>query len=100
MDTNMRGAIDAMSKNAADKGKLIEAGWLALKLVAIPATASETQIKEMRKAFFAGAQHLFASIMGILEDGHEATENDLNRLTQIDSELRHFVSELKEETML
>lgn len=70
-----------------------------MKLTVLPPNCSEVQITEMRKAFFAGAQHLFASLMGILEPGSEPTEKDLNRMSLIDTELRDFVNELKEEIL-
>lgn len=99
MKTDMRRIVDEMTKAATDSGNLIEAGWLALKIQAIPATASDVQIHEMRKAFFAGAQHLYASIMSILDGGSEPTDKDLKRMELIDTELRQFVKELKEEIL-
>lgn len=84
-----------LSRELVDKGLVIEAGWQALKATSVPANAPPVQIAEMRNAFFAGAQHLFASIMGILEDGHEATDADLNRMTQISNELDAFVAEYR-----
>jgi hypothetical protein len=88
--------IDEIVRKLADEGKLIEAGFVALRWKVIPRDAPEVQVEEMRKAFFAGAQHLFASIMTILEPGEEPTENDLHRLTLISEELEEFVRELKE----
>ncbi len=85
----------ALTKELTDRGKLIEAGWVSLQLVAIPEDATQEQLTEMRMAYFAGAQHLFASIMGILEPGEEPTDNDMNRLTLIHEELDRFVEEVK-----
>ncbi len=48
-------------------------------------------------AFFGGAQHLFASIMGILEPGAEPTDNDMHRLTLINNELEEFITQFKRE---
>jgi hypothetical protein len=85
-------AIDLaqLSKDLTTEGKLIEAGWVGLRLAAIPATAPEIQLNEMRMAFFAGAAHLFSSIMTILDPGSEATEADLGRMEKIDAELQAF----------
>ena len=44
-----------LTQALTDSGKIIEAGWVGLKLACVPETASEVQITEMRKAFFAGA---------------------------------------------
>jgi len=47
----------------------------------------------MRNAFFAGAQHLFSSIMTILEPDAEPTEKDMQRMDLIDKELRAFIND-------
>lgn len=86
-----REQLNTMAREFTDKGKLIEVGWIGLRLAAIPIDAPQLQIDEMRNAFFAGAQHLFGSIMGILDPGAEPTDADLNRLTLIDKELRDFL---------
>ncbi|WEF52529.1 hypothetical protein AFIC_001020 [[Pseudomonas] carboxydohydrogena] len=72
---------------------MIEAGWIGLRIAAIPLDAPAVQLDEMRNAFFAGAQHLFYSIMTILEEGSDATDNDLKRMDLIDRELRAFINE-------
>jgi hypothetical protein len=48
----------------------------------------------MRIAYMAGAQHLFSSIMTILEPGQMETEADVSRLDLIDKELDKFAQEL------
>lgn len=83
------------SKAMADKGKLIEAGWIAMRLMTIPAGASAIQLDEMRNAFMAGAQHLFGSIMTILDPEEEPTERDLHRMELIASELEAYGETLK-----
>lgn len=94
-----RETIIQMTKQANDAGKLIEAGWLGLRLIAVPKNASATQVSEMRKAFFAGAQHLFSSIICVLDGGQEATGADLRRMTRIHEELEQFLHEFKEENL-
>ena len=59
--------------------------------------APEVQVREMRKAFFAGAQHLFASIATFLEEGTEPTDNDVRRMEMIHVELEAFDDSLKRE---
>jgi hypothetical protein len=58
-----RAHLAQMHRKLLDSGCLIEAGWVALRLAAVPMDASALQLDEMRSAFFAGAQHVFASIM-------------------------------------
>src|ERR1700687_2995633 len=86
--------IDRLTRELVDKGKLIEAGWVGLRLMSVPPEASDTQVNEMRKAFFAGAQHLYASILGMLEPDAEPTNKDLERMGLIDAELQLFIKTL------
>jgi hypothetical protein len=85
--------LDELARQLIDKGLLIEAGFAALRAQAIPEDAPAVQIEEMRTAFFAGAQHLFASIMGVLDPDAEPTEKDMERMGKIDAELRAFIEE-------
>lgn len=87
--------INEITRRLADEGLLIEAGWVGLKLVSVPENASEIQISEMRNAFFAGAQHLWGSIMTVLDPGSEETEADLKRMDLIDQELKRFIADFK-----
>jgi hypothetical protein len=87
--------LEKLHRDLTDEGKLIEAGWIGMRIACVPADASEVQISEMRLAFFGGAQHLFSSIMSILEPDAEPTEKDLKRMELIDAELRRFASELE-----
>jgi hypothetical protein len=87
--------LEQLSRKLADDGKLIEAGWVALRILAIPHNAPAIQLQEMRLAFMAGAQHLFSSIMTILDPGLEETEADMTRMALIDKELEVFAEELK-----
>lgn len=86
-----RGFLRRLERELVDSGKLIEAGWVGLRLAAIPEDAGKTQLEEMRNAFFAGAQHLFGSIMGILDEDREPTEADLRRMSLISAELETFI---------
>lgn len=94
-DEMKRRVIEGVSKKFADEGKLIEAGWVAMKLSVLPQEMGEQQERDMRMAFMAGAQHLFASIMAVMEDDHEPTETDLKRMDLIHAELEAFRKELE-----
>ncbi|WP_293000084.1 hypothetical protein [Nevskia sp.] len=93
MTPQQRQQHDALVKAYTDKGKLIEAGFAALRLQVIPASASKTQVDEMRMAFFLGAQHLFASFMAVFDPESEPTAADLSALGKIDAELSKFAAE-------
>jgi hypothetical protein len=84
-----------VSKKLADAGKLIEGGWNAYRLLVVPLDASPVQIDECRLAFMAGAQHLFSSIMAVMDPDSEPTEKDLQKMDLIDKELNVFAREME-----
>lgn len=83
--------LAALMQKMNDQGRLIEAGWLSLRLAAVPMDAPQTQIDEMRNAFFAGAQHLFSSIMLMMTEGDDVEDQDLSTLEKIQQELDEFI---------
>jgi hypothetical protein len=87
--------LEQLTKQLANDGKLIEAGWVALRLQAIPPNAPAIQLHEMRLAFMAGAQHLFASMVWMLDSGLEETPDDMRRMDLIHEELDAFRRELE-----
>jgi hypothetical protein len=92
---NENQAVKLLVETATKNGLLIEVGWLGLRTLAIPPGAPQVQLDDMRMAFFAGAQHLFASIIGLLDPGTEPTDADFKRMTMIQSELDEFVKQFK-----
>lgn len=86
-----RAYLERLVRELTDKGKVIEAGWVSLRIATIPLDAPPIQLEEMRNAFFAGAHHLFGSIMTILEPDAEPTQKDLDRMTLIHNELEAFI---------
>jgi len=89
--------LESLTKTLMNQGRLIEAGWVALRIAAVPPDAPQVQIQEMRKAFMAGAQHLFASIMTGLDEDSEPTSGDMRRMDLIAQELEAFGRELERE---
>ena len=87
--------ITKLTKLLTDQGKIIEAGWVSYLRFVMPASASAVQIEETRRGFYAGAQHLFGSIMTVLDPGAEPTENDLKRFDYIHAELEAFVASFR-----
>lgn len=85
--------LERLSRELADQGKLIEAGWVGLRVACDLHDAPKDQLQEMRNAFFAGAQHLFSSIMTVLDPGAEPTDKDLERMDLIDRELKAFIND-------
>lgn len=92
--TEYQVGIEKLSKEFADKGRLIEVGWLSFRAIAVPPTASEGQVKDLRIAFFAGARHLFDSLMTIFESDDEPTETNMRRMALVNEELDALVNEI------
>ncbi|NTF67727.1 hypothetical protein [Rhizobium rhizogenes] len=87
--------LERLARELTDNGMLIEAGWVSLRLAAVPLDAPAIQLEEMRNAFFAGAHHLFSSIMAIMDPDDEPTAADLKRMDAISQELEGFIQQFK-----
>lgn len=87
--------LERLTKKLADDGRLLEAGWVSLRLAAISLSAPAIQLQEMRLAYMSGAQHLFASMMGMLDPGPDETPADMRRMELIQIELNDFTKELE-----
>jgi len=83
-----------LTAEAAKTGLLIEAGWAGYAL-SLSKGASQEQIDETKMAFFAGADHLYSSIMNTLDPGVEETADDMKKMEQIHNELGRFRERLK-----
>lgn len=81
---------DELAKKFVEQGKLIEAGWQIMNSLILPKAAGEVQRREMRKAFFMGAQHLYASLIAIMDKDREITEADITKMTAVHEELEKF----------
>ena len=95
MDMDMNDMQREICRKLADKGRVVEAGWMSLRIAVIDPDAPANQLAEMRMAFFAGAQHLFRNIISMLDTGREPTEGDLRRMTAISKELDGFIEDFK-----
>lgn len=91
MKPSIQQVAQELSEDLADAGKIIEGGFVGFKMMVIPDFVPQVQINEMRMAFFAGAQHLFSSIMAVMDRGDETpTEKDMLRISLIHYELENF----------
>jgi hypothetical protein len=87
-----------LEQDLADVGKIIEGGFLGLCLMAYP-SAPDSQVKEIRKVFFAGAHHLFNTMISVVDPGEEITDKDLNRMALIQKELDDFINQFEGENL-
>ena len=94
MNEQQRRIHDELMKRFTADGKLIEAGWQSMLLLVVPKDAPPVQVSEMRKAFFMGAQHLYAALMSIMDEDAEPTDADMDKMTLIHNELEAFRMEV------
>ena len=92
----LKEAAETITRNLSEQGRIIEAGWTGFALMAsIGHRTDPLRAMELRKAFYAGALHLYSSILVILDLGDEPSEADLRRLDLISKELRDFEASLR-----
>lgn len=88
---------DELTQKLIEQGLIMKAGWIGYEAACVPVLASETQRKETEVAFYAGALHLFTSIMsGAFDENAEPSKEDEARLTNIQRELDEFQIRLLE----
>ena len=75
---------------------LIAEKWNECARMILPADCSPLQRREMRRAFYAGAEGLLKAIMADLADEPDVTPNDMNLMLSIDRELREFAQLVKD----
>jgi len=95
-DKKLEQICQAVTKDLVDRGKLIEAGFVIFRTMAMPEDCHQAQIDDMQTAFMAGAQHLFASIMTTLDPGDDMTDADMRRLDAIGNELEEWRAKMRE----
>lgn len=70
---------------------IISDEWQSFRRSVIPASAPPVQIRESKRAFYAGAASLFSAIIAILDpSSNEPTEQDLRVMDSINQELQEF----------
>jgi hypothetical protein len=69
--------------------------WDSYAKDVVPKDAPTVQRWETRRAFYAGAQAVFMSILTMLDPGTEPTEADLRKMDALDQELRIFKEEVR-----
>jgi len=71
--------LDKETRKLIEQGKLIEAGWVSLRLQMVPSDALPGQLDDMRTAFFSGAQFLHALIINQKMDKLKSLGDELHR---------------------
>jgi hypothetical protein len=93
MTIDVNRVASEVTKQLMAEGRIVEAGWQAMRITAIAPDAPPDQLQEMRMAFYAGAQHLWGSIMNGLDPDAEPTADDERKMELIQKELDTFIKD-------
>ena len=92
MDNNAKKALaEMMMRESVKHGKGIAIGWAGFRKMVVPKDASPQQVTDMRNAFYAGAMHLFHTVLSALSPKKdEITQGDLDAMHSVTQELAEF----------
>lgn len=74
--------------------KLIAEQWNTYLIQVLPPSASITQRRETKRAFYAGAHSIFLAVMAAMSAGPEATDEDLTIMADIQAEAEAFARDV------
>jgi len=80
------------ARGFAQSGKLVEAGWQGF---ADAFDAPKSADTFMHFVFFAGAHHLYSSMMTMLANGAPVTDEDVDLYKKVGEEMRVFGEQLR-----
>jgi len=76
--------------------RTIRDAWSGYRTIVLRGDSPPVQIRETRRAFYAGAQALLAIVLGNLTTGETPTDADFQLLENLHTELLTFGGEVKE----
>lgn len=80
----------------AIKRQLMAEQWDQFARAVLPAGTSEIQRREMRRAFYAGAESILFRVISAFAPDTEPTAADLQIMDDLDRELKDFAKAVKE----
>lgn len=83
---DFRAMHDALVAEMLTKGKLLEAGFLGMRML-LPKDIAPEQLAQLRLAYLGGAQHVWSSMFSVMSPDREPTMQDMRRMAQISAEL-------------
>lgn len=72
----------------------IAKGWTSYLVMVVPSDAGPEQVRETKRAFYAGAQHFLLTVMKIMDPGEEPTDADMARIDAMEVELEAFADDV------
>src|SRR5262245_21018473 len=86
-------ALERLTKQLADEGKLVEAGWTRQCFLLELQNAPADEVARLRSIFFSGAHYVFTSVLMMLGPDGTPTQADFVRLDKVHDELTTFAAE-------
>ena len=87
----------AIAKVTIDSGQgVVKFGWDAYRRYFVPKDMSPSDLTVVQNAFYCGAQHLFASVNSVLNEGEDPTDEDIERMNKISEELATWARQFKQ----
>jgi len=84
-----------LTRRLIEQGALIEGGFAAFLSQVIKNASTET-IAMLRIAYISGAEHMFSSMMTVMDVGEEEpTEADIHRMNKIHEEVERYRAQLQ-----
>jgi biotin synthase-like enzyme len=87
--------VEEVARDLCARGQILLAGWIAYKHLVVGQHAPAPQLEIARMAFYAGAQHLFGTLLALLDPDAEPTERDLHMMQSVNSELEAYLATFK-----
>lgn len=88
--------LKQLAKKLADEGRIIEAGWVTLRLSGFPpADTPSDQMDLLRLAFMCGAAHMFNRILDMPDSETAPGEKDVAILDLMNDELNAFARDVR-----
>lgn len=77
-------------------GGLIRTQWENFRALCLPDDAPAVQVREMRRAFYAGVDCIIVKIMHDLSEGPDVEDRDIELMEGIEAELQAFSQNIKD----
>jgi hypothetical protein len=77
------------------KRQLMNEAWNGFARAVLPAGVSETQRREMKRAFYAGGECLLMAVLKMLDPGAQPTDADVEKMDDLHAELLDFAEGVK-----
>ena len=78
------------------RAQTVRDAWSDYRRKVMAASAPADQIRETRRAFYAGAEVLLCQILAGLDPGPDTTESDMEYLVALHNELLQFARDVQE----